>query len=76
MKRLKAVNVALGRSVGPAFINQESKRQSTTAEMNDLFLDLLMEILEEDRDLFATGIQSPSDLHDKYNVFRLFRRGS
>ena len=44
--------------------------------MNDVFLEVLTEILEDDRELFAVDIQAPSDLHDKYNVFRSFRRGS
>ena len=44
--------------------------------MNDMFLGLLVEVLEEESDLFAVNILTPSDLHEKYNVFRSFRRGS
>ena len=76
MKRLKSVLTLLERTSGPAFINVTSKRQSTTAEMNDIFHSLLSEIFEDDRDLFATDIRNTTDLFDKYNVFRSFRRGS
>jgi hypothetical protein len=74
--RLKSANALLGRTEGPAFVKPGSKKQSSTSEMNDLFMDLLTEILKDDRDLFAVDIQTSSDLHDKYNVFRSFRRGS
>ena len=47
-----------------------------TGELNDTFLILLTEILEEEPDLFAVNIRTTSDLHDKYNVFCSFRRGS
>ena len=76
VRRLKAVHSSLRRISGPAFINPITMSQSTTSEMNEVFLDLLSEILEEDRELFAVDIQSTNDLHEKYNVFRSFRRGS
>ena len=44
--------------------------------MNDLFHALLSEILEDNCDLFAVDIRTPSDLFENYNVFRSFRRGS
>jgi hypothetical protein len=44
--------------------------------MNETFLELLSEIYEDDRDLFAVDVRTTSDLYDKYNVFRSFRRGS
>ena len=50
--------------------------QSSTSEMSDLFLELLSEIYEDFRDLFSVDILSSSELSDKYNVFRSFRRGS
>ncbi|KAI2511895.1 hypothetical protein MHU86_2411 [Fragilaria crotonensis] len=76
LRRLKSANVLLGRTTGPAFVNPDTRKQSSTAEMNDVFIELLTELLEDDRDLFAVDIQTPTDLHDKYNVFRSFRRGS
>ena len=74
--RLRKVNESMGRSIGPAFLNPVTLKQSTTAEMNEVFLDLLTEIHEDDKDLFGVTIQSASDIHDHYNVFRSFRRGS
>jgi hypothetical protein len=47
-----------------------------TGELNDTFLILLTEILEEEPDYFAVDIRTTSDLQDKYNVFCSFRRGS
>ena len=43
--------------------------------MNETLLELLGEILEEDRDLFAVDVRLAIDLQEKYNVFRSFRRG-
>ena len=63
------------RSKGPAFINSE-ENQSTTSEMNELFLEVLSDIFETQPDLFAPDIKNTADLGDKYNVFRSFRRGS
>ena len=50
--------------------------QSTTSEMNDLFLEVLSNIYEAQPDMFAPDIKNTADLGDKYNVFRSFRRGS
>ena len=76
LRRLKSANALLGRTSGPAFVNPDTRKQSSTVEMNDVFIELLTEIHEDDRELFAVDIQTPTDLHDKYNVFRSFRRGS
>jgi hypothetical protein len=76
VSRLRAIHSILRKENGPAFINSSSGVQSTTSEMNDLFIDLLTEIHEDHRDLFAVDIQSPADLNDKYHVYRSFRRGS
>jgi hypothetical protein len=76
VSRLKTANELLGRSVGPAFVNPSTLIQSSTAEMNETLLELLGEILEEDRDLFAVDVRLAIDLQEKYNVFRSFRRGS
>ena len=72
IRRLKSCHLVMGRTTGPAFINPISFKQSSTAEMNDIFHEFLSDIFEEDRDLFAVDIQSSSDLLDKYNVFRSF----
>ena len=76
IRRLRSCQTILGRSSGPASVNSQTLKQSTTAEMNDLFHEVLLEIFEEERDLFAVDIRTPSDLVEKYNVFRSFRRGS
>lgn len=75
VRRLLAIHRLKGRSDGPAFVN-EFDGQSSTAEMNDLFIELLIEIYELRRELFAVDIKSSSDISEKYNVFRSFRRGS
>jgi hypothetical protein len=76
LRRLMAANAVLERTTGPAFVNPLTLRQSTTVEMNDLFLDFLSELFEDHRDMFGVDIQTSSDIHDKFNVFRSFRRGS
>lgn len=76
IQRVLAVHLIRRRQVGPVFINPVTGRQSSTAEMNDLFLELLGDIFHESRDLFAVDIHLASELTDKYNVFRSFRRGS
>ena len=75
MKRVMTVHEIRGRTVGPLFVNSEGL-QSTTAEMNDLLLEVLTEIYEVKRDLFEVDVRSNLDLQEKYNVFRSFRRGS
>ena len=74
--RLKAIHHVLKREKGPAFINPATGSQTSTSEMNDLFIDLLSEIYDDNRDLFALDIQASGDLADKYHVYRSFRRGS
>jgi hypothetical protein len=75
VNRLLAVHRLSRRFEGPAFLN-ESNAQSTTSELNDLFIEVLVETYEDYRDLFAVDIKSSSDVSEKYNVFRSFRRGS
>ena len=75
VRRVLAVHRVKGRRVGPAFVNSEGF-QSTTSEMNEIFISLLIEIYEESPKLFPLDISEPNDLFNKYNVFRSFRRGS
>ena len=75
IRRLMAVHRVQGRSTGPAFVNKDGY-QSTTSEMNDLFLLLLVEIYDECPSLFGLDVTQSSDLEEKYHVFRSFRRGS
>lgn len=75
MERVLSVHRALRRVSGPAFVNSEGN-QSTTSEMNDLFIELLVEIYDQRPELFGYDIESSLDLQDKFNVFRSFRRGS
>jgi hypothetical protein len=75
LSRVIAVHRSLGRSTGPAFVDAKGF-QSTTSDMNGLFLDVLADIYEEHPKLFGLDITDVSDLAEKYNVFRSFRRGS
>ena len=75
IRRVLAVHRIHGRRVGPAFVNAEGF-QSTTGEMNEMFIALLIEIHEVSPKLFPLDIDEPNDLYNKYNVFRSFRRGS
>lgn len=75
LARLMAVHSATGRSSGPAFVNPKGF-QSSTSDMNDLFIEVLIEIYEDDPKLFGIDILEASDLTEKFNVFRSFRRGS
>jgi hypothetical protein len=75
INRLIVIHRLKGRVDGPAFVN-EFDCQSSTSEMNDLMIELLLEIYELRRDLFAVDVKSSSDISEKYNVFRSFRRGS
>ena len=76
VRRLKAIHAMNQRTSGPAFVNPVSGLQASTSEMNDLFLELLSDVYDDHRDLFAVDILSSSELSEKYNVFRSFRRGS
>jgi hypothetical protein len=75
MRQVLALHRIRGRTRGPLFVNKDGY-QSTTRDMNDLFLESLGEIFKKHPELFAVDIKSTSDLFDKYNVFRSFRRGS
>lgn len=76
VSRLRSVHSILGRARGPAFFNSITGTQSTTSEMNDMFIELLTEIHEGQLELFAVDLKSSRDLADKYHVYRSFRRGS
>lgn len=75
MERVLLVHRSLQRTSGPVFVN-ELGQQSTTAEMNELFLEVLGEVYDSRADLFGFDINNVGDLTDKFNVFRSFRRGS
>lgn len=75
MELAMAVHRRARRTVGPLFANERGY-QSTTTDMNDLFIEILGEIYEECPKMFGYDITQLSDLSDKYNVFRSFRRGS
>lgn len=51
LERLLAMHNYLGRVRGPVFINEDG-HQSSTAEMNDQFIEKMLEIFEESRELF------------------------
>ena len=69
-------NGVLGRTSGPAFVNTSTRKQSTTLEMNEIFVELLSELLEERKELFPVDVITASDVCGNYNVFRSLRRGS
>jgi hypothetical protein len=75
VQRILAVHRSLLRVSGPAFVNDEG-HQSSTSEMNEVFIEVLTEIYDRRPELFGYDVKSVSDLPDKYNVFRSFRRGS
>ena len=70
-----AVHRVAGRSNSPLFVNDQGL-QSSTSDMNELFLELIVEIYEETPKLFGLDISGVGELSEKYNVFRSFRRGS
>ena len=76
VSRLSYVHRTMGRISGPAFVNPWNGRQTSTSEMNDLFIDLISEIFEDNRDLFPVDIRGAGELSEKYHVYRSFRRGS
>ena len=75
IQRVLAVHRSCQRNVGPAFVNAEGL-QSSTSEMNELFLEALSGIYNRRPELFGFDVEGVGDLQDKFNVFRSFRRGS
>ena len=75
LTRVIAVHTSCRRSSGPAFVDSNGY-QSTTSDMNALFLEVLSDVYESNPKLFGLDISGIGDLADKFNVFRSFRRGS
>jgi hypothetical protein len=75
LDRVIAVHTSRRRSSGPAF-EDGAGYQSSTADMNALFLEVLSDVYEDNPKLFGLDISEVGDLADKFNVFRSFRRGS
>jgi hypothetical protein len=75
VRRMLVVHRAAKRTTGPVFVNRDGY-QSSTSEMNELFLQVLGEIYDEQPNLFGIDVKGAGDLPDKFNVFRSFRRGS
>ena len=63
-----------GRTTGPACLN-EDRIQSSTAEMNDVVHELMVELYDTRRELFDIDIKTEADVYNKYNVYPSFRRG-
>jgi hypothetical protein len=76
VRRLVAVHLLRGRTEGPAFVDATSGNQSTSMDMNDLFLEVLVDLHDSHRPLFGVDVYTAADVTDKYHVFRSFRRGS
>jgi hypothetical protein len=75
-RRILLIHFMRGRTSGPAFVDPTSNLQATTSDMNDMFVELLVDLFESHRVLFGVDIESSPDVGDKYHVFRSFRRGS
>ena len=75
VRRLMAAHTIRGRASGPAFVDPTSNTQSTTSDLHDLFLELLVDLFDSHRRLFGVDIESSVDVMHKYHVFRSFRRG-
>ena len=75
IKRLLMIHEAEGRRKGPALVNT-SGVQSSSSEMNVMFIDCLTELYEENPSRFGLDIKSAEDVGEKFHVFRSFRRGS
>jgi hypothetical protein len=74
--RLLAIHQGQSRSKGPVFLNPKGL-QSTSAEMNSMFTECLVDLFEENQPgRFGIDIHSSEDIANKYHVFRSFRRGS
>jgi hypothetical protein len=76
VRRLMAIHLMRGRVEGPAFVDPTSGIQSSSMDLNDLFMELLVDIYDSHPSLFGVDIYSAADVSDKYHVFRSFRRGS
>ena len=76
IQRLMTVHNFRGRMLGPAFVDPLTQSQSTTSDMSELFIELLVELFDSHRILFGVEIGSFVEVKDKYHVFRSFRRGS
>ena len=75
VRRLLMVNLAEGRQRGPALINSNAA-QSSSSEMNAMFIECLTELYDESPSRFGLDIKSSEDVSEKFHVFRSFRRGS
>jgi hypothetical protein len=64
-----------GRIDGPLFVNKKGLH-STTADMNEAFLELLCEIYDGNPKFFDLDVTSVGDLSKKFNVLRSFWQGS
>jgi hypothetical protein len=74
--RLIAIHQSRSRVKGPVFVSP-SGGQSTSAEMNAMFLECLIDLFEENKPgRFGVDVNSSEDITSKYHVFRSFRRGS
>ena len=55
-----------------AFINRKGL-QSSSSDMNKVFLEALLDVFEEHRDLFPPNICDPDDVADRYEGSRGFQ---
>jgi hypothetical protein len=76
VRRLMAIHLLRGRVEGPAFVDPTTGSQSSSMDLNDLFMELMVDIYDTHRPLFGVDVYSSADVVDKYHVYRSFRRGS
>jgi hypothetical protein len=77
VRRLVAIHLLRGWVEGPAFVDAVSGSQSSsTMDMNNLFIELLVDLYKSQRPLFGVDVYSSANVVDKYHVFWSFRRGS
>ena len=75
LKRVLVANRQAGRVSGPAFCD-EAGVVLTSRDMNESLYDILGDLLGEHPSLFLADVKTRSEVEEKYNVYRSFRRGS
>ena len=75
LERFLAFKRQAGFEDGPAIANAQGKMYRTK-DIDDMLHEVLIELLEEQRDLFPVDIQSEELVRKHYQCYRTFRRSS
>ena len=75
MNLLLEVRALTDQKNGPA-ITKSDGVLFTTSELNEIFHELLWEVFQTNRNLFATGVKTKADIEGLCNVFRSLQRTS